>query len=264
MRYSYAIVLCLALLTAGGAEAASIAVYIGAPGSQVSPIAGSTTETFNAVVSGNTSSLIATAVGNYISGGEFRVQSADQYGGANGSKYMVFGVQSGSGAPVTLTLPGLQSYFGFWWSAGDSNNGLTFYKGDTLLARFSTADVVSTLPKNSTVQAVDGSIYATNNYYGNPNSGRNTGEPYSYMLFFGQGVQFDKIVLDNSGVTNSGFESDNHSIYAGSVTVPGSSVFVRQVTSPVLDSIPEPQTALLAGAGLALLAGIAARRQARG
>ncbi len=195
----------------------------------------------------------ASAIGTYqfSSTSHFAALAADQYGGANGSHYVSLGAQSHSTAPVTLQLNTPATYFGFWWSAGDANNGLSFYYNNTLLARLSTGDIVHLLTANNgVVTAVNGSTYAKGSYYGNPNNHLDTGEPFAYVDIFAQNTGFNRIVFDNSGTTASGFETDNHSIYLGAAEPNGASVFVENVPAVAVLVSPEPATALT---GLAAL-----------
>ena len=105
-----------------------------APGVQSSAVAGVTTETFNSFGTGQYSSL-ETAFGTLSTSASLAIVAADSYGGAGGTgNYMAFGAESGSGNPVTLTFKGPESYFGFWWSAADANNSVTFYSGSSALA----------------------------------------------------------------------------------------------------------------------------------
>lgn len=179
--------------------------------------------------------------------------TANQYGGAELTQYISLGAQSSSSAPYTLQLTTPANYFGFWWSAGDAQNGISFYSNGTLLARFGTQDIL-TLLGNTTVTSVDQQVYQTGFYFGNPNYDpkQNTAEPYAYVNIFANGATFDQIVFDNSNTTGTGFESDNHSVYFSSTPLApaGSSVFVKEIPA----TVPEPSAALLsAGAGLALL-----------
>lgn len=117
---------------------------------------------------------------------------------AKQTQYAAIGAQS-SQTLLQLQLEGKQNYFGMYWSAGDAANQLTFYLGQTIVAAYSTRDVVAF------VSGLAG-------YYGNPNNGANRGEPYAYLNFYAtEGDVFDRIVFTNAG-TGSGFEMDNHSV----------------------------------------------------
>lgn len=235
-----------ALLSANTARAQGVKVYLGVPRDQTSPFTSTTTETFNSLAAGNRTTGYAGAIGTYAlsSGAPFNIQADNQYGNGTGN-YMSFGAQSATSAPITLNLTGAQQYFGFAWCAGDSNNGVTFYRGSTQLFRFSTATLTSLLA-GSTVTAVNGSTYNTSQYKGKPAAGtQNTGEPYSFVHFVGYGgLDFDRIVFDNSATTSTGFETDNHTISAIAPTVIPNG-FVLATTVAV--AIPEPGSlALLA------------------
>jgi len=127
------------------------------------------------------------------------VLNADQYGGANNSRYSVQGVSSGVNQ-TTLTLTNESSYFGLWWSAGDASNVMDFYAKDgSLLAEFTTANLINALPDT---------------YKGNPNTGSFNGmdahENFAFINFFATpGSAWSTIVFRNS--SNSGFEADNYS-----------------------------------------------------
>jgi hypothetical protein len=169
-----------------------------------------TTEAFNSFGTGQYSSL-ETAVGTLSTSGSLAIVAADSYGGAGGTgNYMALGAQSGSGDPVTLTFKGPESYFGFWWSAADANNSVTFYSGSSALASYNDGGTFSF--------ATPGGAY-----YGNPNNGSDTGEPFAYFNFSGtDGTKFTSVVFSNNGTTGTGFEADNFSV--GSVPEPSSLV----------------------------------------
>ena len=197
---------------------------------QASTVPGVLTETFNEFSTGQYSSL-TTAVGTLSTAGSLAIVAADIYGGAGGTgNYFAVGAQSGSADPVTLTFSGPQSYFGLWWSAGDVNNTLTFYSGAQR------RDVVQHRQRTREVSPAS--------YYGNPNNGGDTGEPFAYLNFNGTGgTTFTSVVFSNNGTTSTGFESDNFSI----------------------NGVPEPSSLILSGTA-ALIGGLALfrrRRQAR-
>jgi len=239
------------------AAAQSLLAYIEAPKAETSSAAGlsgAKTETFNSLPLGNQSSPFVSAIGTFdfspIAQGD--ILAADAFGGGGNSQYMSFGAQSGTSAPITIHLNGSYNYFGFWFSAGDVNNGITFYSGGTAFARFSTSNIVSLL-SGTTVTALNGNTYTSSAYYGNPNNGPNKGqdggEPFTYVEIFTSGQTFDTVVLDNSGTTGTGFESDNDTVYAGNLSPPTTDVFVGSLTV-----VPEPaHYALLFGACILLL-----------
>ncbi len=136
---------------------------------------------------------------------QLNVIKADQYGGApsatapKGTAYAVEGL--GKVTTTTLKLNESSSYFGLYWSAGDGANDLKFYDRGVLVADFTTANLMNMLPKS---------------YYGNPittgpNAGKNAGEPYGFINFFGGAkTSWDTIVFGNN--QDSGFEADNYTV----------------------------------------------------
>lgn len=177
--------------------------------------------------------------GNYK---DVEVHAVDVFGGANNSNYAVaFGntpyelalSAAGAGGAVPVT------YFGYWLSALDAGNHVTFYRGGNQVFSFDPADVLA----------------LTGNCPGGPYCGRpeapyqggNVGEPYVFLNFYDQSGQgFDKIRFDET--TGGGYESDNHTVG-----------FYNSVTgTPV--SVPEPSTLALAGLAVA---GLLARRKSR-
>jgi hypothetical protein len=261
-------VLWAATLGALSAHASTIAVYISPPSVESSEVAGTTVATFDSLAPGNLTTPYASPIGTYNTSitSPFHVNAADQYGGATDfsnpttpTNYFVIGAQSGTSATVSVTLSKEADYFGFWWSAGDANNGISFYSGNFLLARFTTGTLLTLLNGGvGQVTATNSTKYNTSAYYGNPNvpSGRNTGEPYVFVDIVATGTFFDRIVFDNSSTTSSGFESDNHTVTSAPVTLSGDHVFVSNLSL----NTPEPSAAFLLGGGLLLIA--AARRRA--
>ncbi len=251
-------------------RANSISVYISPATMQYSEVSGVTVSNFDAMTAGNRTTPYLSLIGTYSASrtGKFAVVAPDQYGGATDptnpstpTNYFAIGAESGTSAPVTLTLNQPVDYFGFWLSAADANNGVSFYSGNYLIARFSTQMLITLLNGGTgNVTALSGAQYATSSYFGNPNApaGRNTGESYAFVDFVANGFTFNSVVFDNSGTTSTGFESDNHSILATAPTISTDHVLVGNLT----EDVPEPAAALLLAGGLMLIA--AARRRGLG
>ena len=238
-------------LAIASAHANLIMTYAEQPGVQVSTVADTTLFNFDSLPTGKLSKNV-----DFLGAGtidKVYVIPANQYGGAadaahpNGSPYAVESSSSGLGANVTTTLTWNQpsSYFGMWWSAGDPNNYLYFYSGNTLLGQFDT-------------RWLDQKI--GNTYYGDPvpgaNHGKDSGEAFAFINFYAvDGIKFDKIVLSNPGT--SGFESDNWTVRADAYgthagdgsTLPGIPVEVVNGTNT---TVYGPGTVAISDAGLPL------------
>jgi hypothetical protein len=153
-----------------------------------------------------------------------QVLAADQYGGAGGGgQYAVTFNEAGYSLDLSTSLPGGVSYFGFWLSALDGGNQVSFYQGGNLLFTFTAAlarDFINGLPNASS-------------YYCNPTSNfanQNCGEPYAFLNFYARGTtSFERIVFAQVPA-GGGYESDNHTVgrwnrISGTViNVPGSTV----------------------------------------
>jgi len=201
----------LAVLAVSHAQATVIVTYAEKAGAETTSLVNSSTLTFDAPAYTlgvhNTAGDPALTWGGVGTFNQLNIKSADQYGGAydpatgKSTQYSVQGVGS-SVSQTTLNLNSASGYFGLWWSAGDAANVLDFYSGlngtGTLLAEFTTANLLKTLPKA---------------YYGNPNPGTNlgkdSGEPFAFINFFAvEGTAWNSIIFRNS--SGSGFESDNY------------------------------------------------------
>jgi len=157
--------------------------------------------------------------------GDCRVTEADTYGGAASESGAPVTTGTGSRYPTTssttIVLTSPQKYLGFWWSAGNPGNTVEFYQNDVLVASMNTSDVITRLADTSQV-AVDGSIYPSADYYGNPLGTGGGSEAYVFLSLFGQGgTTFDKVVLSGSG-----FEFDNLTTSPSEITPPGALVDV--------------------------------------
>ena len=262
----YKISLFAAFLSAN-AFANTIVAYVEAPGFQASSLSGITTTDFNSLSTGNYSTPLTTAIGVYqaSSSDQFRVIGADNYGGAGGiGNYFAIGSESGFTGPLVLDLNSDANYFGFWWSAGDANNTISFLENGVLYATFDTADIVGLLPNSpsGTVTAINGSTYNTQNYYGNPNNlAQDTQEPFAYVDVIANGLTFNQISFSNANLF-SGFESDNHSVAVGITDPPTGDVIVESVPLTAAAQTPEPGTAFLLVAALGGLGLLKSRRSA--
>jgi hypothetical protein len=245
------------------ASAAQLDLYISAPDVQTTFItSGATTVTFNSLSTGNRTTDYSSAIGTYdLSGSRpFNIQAANQFGGANGSRYMAFGAQSGSSGPIPLQLSTPRTYFGFWLSAVDQYAGISFYSGSIFLGRFSSSVLATALsPVAGTVTSINGTVYNNSDYYGNPNNNQNTGEIYTYVHVVAQGTAtFDRLVFDNSGTIATGFETDNHTVYTGNLVIPGTEVLIGTMTDAA-----EPGTMGCALIAFSLLLGARGRWKRR-
>jgi hypothetical protein len=154
-----------------------------------------------------TSGAGSTITGTYAagSGNGIQINSADQYGGAGGNGNYAVAFQN---TPYSLTLTsniaGGVNYFGFWLSALDRGNFVTFYgNGGQKLFTFNPQDVINAVQHSAN----------SSQYYGNPNSPYRPdgGEPFIFVNFFDTTGSFSKVSFSevNSG---GGYESDNHTV----------------------------------------------------
>ena len=242
----------LALMTVGEGSifgASSMVVTYEVAGVMTSPVLSSYTYDFNSIGTGSKSNISWTGWGGTGTFSSVKVNPPDQYGGANNSNYAF----SSDSTQTTLALSTKVSYFGIWWSAGDSGNILDFYSGTTKIFTF-------------TSSVLDG---LSTSYNGNPNSafrGQNSSQKYAYINFFVQsGEQIDKVIARGSN-----FESDNWTlrdpayglVVGDGATLPGTAVAQYNVNdagsqTTVTDvsqinntSVPEPSSLSLIALGL--------------
>jgi hypothetical protein len=253
------------LLSVQNAVGQTLYVYVQAPGTassgqteDLTGIIGTDVETStfdtNTVQTYTTS--FSTSIGTFntgalpgTTGARIAVVAANQFGGAGGTgNYLALGAQSGSATPVTVTLNSPSNYIGLWWSAADTNNSIELFNSGTLVGTIQESEFTSRLPDTTgtTVTAINGtSVYNTTAYYGNPNtnfSGQDGGEPFIYTDDVLVGGTFNEIEILNNGTTGTGFESDNWTIYTGTVTL-------ANIPTTDVGVVPEPsQYALTSGA----------------
>ena len=203
-----------------------------------------------------TSGAGSTITGTYTAGDGkgIQINSADQYGGAGGKGNYIVAFPN---TPYTLTLTsdikGGVNYFGYWLSALDKGNFVTFYgdQGQTLFT-FNPQDVINAVNLSAKPSL----------YYGNPNStykGQDGGEPFIFVNFFDTTGSFSKISF--SEINNGGgYESDNHTV--GHYETMGQGTVITLTNS--VSGVPEPSTwaMLLLGFGGLGLAGYRRSRKA--
>ena len=222
--------LSIALATMAFATTAATAVTtvtVEAPGvtNTTTVVTNGGVETFNGLANG-VQGLTTTYGGSPVTGTytTFLVNPADQYGGANNSKYAAVTTTTTltfSGAPV--------NYFGLYVSGADAGNVISIFSGSTLVYTNDFATIGAGLAPG---------------YFGNPGApftGQNPTEPYAFYNFFTT-TPFTSIVLTNAN--NGGlFESDNHTVGTAS-------------------AVPEPASWALIVVGFAMV-GLSTRRRSR-
>ncbi len=198
------------------------------------------TETFDSRASGSTFTTDY-GTGGVISGTYTSVQinGADQYGGAGGTgSYPVAFGGTPYNVDLTTTLVSGINYFGFWLSALDDGNQVSFYRNGVDVFDFTPADLIAALG------ACPGSAYC-----GNPNSPYhvNGSQLYVFVNFFDTDGTFDSIHFREDPAVG-GYELDNHT--------------VGYVTAETGTAVPEPASLALFGAGLLGLLGARRRKAA--
>lgn len=246
MRIGMAISGALALALAGtSAHAASFSVSMEAAGvmNTTATFDYKGVETFDGLSAGvqsfSTDFGGSTVTGTYSN---VNVKAADQYGGAgNTGNYAVAGLGANSSYSIQFTNTGASgiNYFGYWLSALDAGNAISFYDGATQVFSFTPTEVLNLVSGQPA-------------YFGNPVTGQNGTEPYVFLNFFYNGGTFDKIVFEQtSAKPGAGYESDNHTI----------GYFIDQGGGTPVPGVPEPATWMMLISGFGLVGG--AMRQRR-
>ncbi len=207
---SFAVVaLAASALTGAAAHADTFSLNYEAPGVQSSSATFSVkgVETFDSRGAGMNTFSTDFGTGGAITGtyNSVQVNNADQYGGSGGSgKYAVaFGSTPYSvslTADPTLDPQGI-NYFGFWLSALDGGNQVTFSKNGVVVGSLSPGQVNAVVSGNSA-------------YYGNPNANfqhQDGGEPFVFVNFYDLTGTFDKVSFAEVPA-QGGYESDNHTV----------------------------------------------------
>ncbi len=176
------------------------------PGQQSSTLSGVDVFTFDAMSNGNYANVVWSGVGTFDQlmvhqgGTVFGALDPTSPWGINSQQMTVGNIVNSSWgselSSTTLNLDQDSSYFGLYWAAGDGNDLLQFYSGDSLVAEFTTQTMIQ-------------SAALTWEYYGDPYQGTNKIEPYAFINFYGDATtHWDRVVITQSG-PSSGFEVDN-------------------------------------------------------
>ncbi|RBP17199.1 hypothetical protein DFR50_10384 [Roseiarcus fermentans] len=234
--------LAASLTVAGAARADSFELNYEAPGVETSTATFSAVgvETFDTLKTGMNASFTAAfgatgITGTYSGPNGVQINSADQYGGAGGTgKYAV----AFNSDPYTLTLNQNVNYFGYWLSALDAGNVVTFYANGVQVGQVSPGQVTAVTQLNKA-------------YYGNPNAnfkGQDSGESFAFINFYDTTGSFNQIQFSEAPTFGGGYESDNQTV--GVFTKESAASAVVEAPLPLLGSSPIA-VLVLAGAFLA-------------
>jgi uncharacterized repeat protein (TIGR02543 family) len=191
--------------------------------------------------------------------------ATDVWGGANtitdtptvntaGTKYLKAPdcVGTPCSQSLRLDLPTDVKYVGFWWSAGNAGNTVSFYTAAsavTPIATYTTNTLNTTLgtsnpspyPGTAKVTSIDGTDYLRARYFGRPAnvssltttsiSGLTNKEGHAFIsLYSAENVAFTKIEFNGAG-----FEMDNIAISTNPGPVDNSLVFLEGVLGTAVE-----------------------------
>ncbi|KPF80157.1 hypothetical protein IP88_00775 [alpha proteobacterium AAP81b] len=186
--------------------------------------------TFDSLATGKNQSFTTDFGTGGIITGKYKgvdIYNADQYGGAGGTgKYAATFTNAGYTLDLASTAKGGVNYFGYWLSALDWGNSVTFYTKGKAFFTFNPQDVRDALDKTGNAAS----------YFGNPNAGfrgQNRGEPYVFVNFFLDTGSFDRIVFAENPL-RGGYESDNHTVGNFKTKGTGTQVVVSEVPEPAI------------------------------
>ena len=175
---------------------------------------------FNNQTLGNNGFSLSNGDITYTYSDELAITESSEWGGANSSQFITNSTLEGS---YSISINQKQKYFGFWWSAGDPYNKITFKNNGNVVAVLQTEDIVNHINKINDVARQSA-------YKGNPNGVNDQWsleEIYTFVnVFFNHnGEAYDEIVLEiMPNDTMAGFESDNHTFSVGEQALSGTLV----------------------------------------
>jgi hypothetical protein len=257
MRYLLRATAVATVLAAATASAAPFSVYYegAAPGAQYTTATFSATgiETFDTRPTGFSS--FTTDFGSHGAfGGTYsnvQINPADQFGGSGGNTNYAVSFSTYSLDLTSASKRGV-TFFGYWLSALDAGNLVTFSSRGRELFTFKPADVIAAVNAGAN----------PSQYYGNPNAafaGQNTREPYIFLSFYSNNRPFDKVVFTENP-RQGGYESDNHTV--GRFTGTGTGTLIPLISSGTPGAVPEPATWAMIVVGFGLV-GAGMRRRTR-
>lgn len=264
----------LAVLGAPSGRAdAAIIVTLGAPGAEFANFTGPNgvcstlpnstcvygSEIFSGWAGGPFTSGLATGehsfpAGTAITGtysGAISRDTNSSYGGAYGTEPYpsARGTSQYTLSLSTIGIPGI-NYFGVWITAMDASNKLTLFSNGTAIFNFISSDL----------RAAINALANPGGYFGHPDNGRDSQEPFAYVNIFDTDGFFDAVSFTNNGGSN--FESSNHA--AGYFNPPNVNGTTVTITTNTVQSVAEPAALALLTWGAGLCAAVQRRRRARG